>query len=181
MTLRRAALYIGGASLLVAWLASAASLSLSKQPRQMVHEPDPGKPQIEDLASTIQRQADRLRRRLAASPVLQQQARNPFAFRTVAARPSAQTPRALRPPSAPPVPAEPPEPALSMIGVAEQRRPQGLVRTAMLVTAGDELLMVGVGDTVLHRYTVTAINTDGVELSDSSTGRMRRLAMQFQP
>jgi hypothetical protein len=178
MTLRRAALYIGGASLLVAWFSSAASLSLQRHARTIAIEGDQPASHIEGLAAQVQQQSRRLRERLASAPLPQQPLRNPFTFRTVSPRPQAAPARRLQMAAA--APAEPPEPTLVLIGLAEQKRPQGLVRTAMIATERDELIMATVGDGVLQRYKVTAISEDAVELTDVATGRTRRLALQFE-
>jgi hypothetical protein len=179
MTLRRAVFYIGGASLLAAWFASAASVSLNRNPRQIARETDQTPSPIEDLALQVQQQAKRLRERLAAAPLPQEPARNPFSFRTLPPRPQPRAVRRVEAP-APIVPAEPPEPILMLVGVAEQNRPAGVVRTAMLETGGDQMILATVGEPVLHRYKITAISVDAVELTDLSTGRVRRLALQFQ-
>jgi hypothetical protein len=70
-------------------------------------------------------------------------------------------------------------PALALVGMAEQRKPEGIVRTAMIATESDDLIMAVVGDVVLTRYKVTAIGADAVELADLTTGLARRLALQF--
>jgi hypothetical protein len=176
MTLRRAAVYIGGASLLAAWFSSAASLSLNPNPRQIPREADHSR--VEDLALQVQEQTRRLRQRLAAAPMPQQPLRNPFSFGTIAPRPQGTVGRRVEP--APPVaPPEPPEPMLALVGVAEHAKPEGVVRTAMLETGADQMILAGVGESVLYRYKISAISVDGVELTDLSTGRIRRLALQL--
>ena len=177
MTIRRAALHIGGASLLVAWLASAASVSRQEP------EPVPPAPAIEPsvidgVAADVETQARRLKARLAAPAVSQPPTRNPFAFREVARR-AAQPP--VRPIELPILTAPEParvEPTMQLIGVAEQRKPQGLVRTAMLAVEGDQLIMAVVGDVVMLRFKVTAIDADAVELTEETTGAARRLVLQ---
>jgi hypothetical protein len=177
MSLRKAVFYIGGASLLAAWFASAASLSLNRNTGQAARETDQTPSPIEDLALEVQQQSKRLRERLAAAPMPQEPGRNPFSFRTVTPRPQARPVRRVETP-APIVPAEPPEPMLMLVGVAEQKRSEGVVRTAMLETGADQMILATLGEPVLHRYKVTAISVDAVELTDLSTGRIRRLALQ---
>lgn len=175
MTPRRAAAYIGALSLLAAWFASAAGVIWS--PRR------PG-PQARSVKGTsgdavafdVQAQAERLQRRLATAPTPQTPVRNPFTFH---ARP--RVPHEPRPPSVAPPEAAPiadPEPELSLIGIAEDKTPAGLVRTAMIVGAGDELVLAKVGQQVAGRYKVTAIGADAAELTDAATGRVRRLALR---
>ena len=57
-------------------------------------------------------------------------------------------------------PVIPEEPRLELVGIAEQRTPAGAVRTAMIATESNELLMAAVGAAVLGRYTV-AVDSDG--------------------
>src|SRR5687768_14446628 len=71
MTLRRATLYAGGASLLIAWFSSAASLSLDRnRPRPAAAVPDAAA-LTDGVAGHIQAQARRLRDRMAAAPLPQ--------------------------------------------------------------------------------------------------------------
>ena len=178
MTLRRAVLYIAGASLLAAWFSSAASLSLHRNRR--VANADHSAIPADRLPINMQAQAKRLKARLAAAPLPQQPVRNPFAFASASPEPRAGAVRRAEPPALAPVPIAPPEPSLSLIGVAEQKKGHGLVRTAMIATEADELIMAAVGDTLMQRYKVTAIGPDAVELTDLATGHIRRLALQFQ-
>src|SRR5215203_2586783 len=91
MTLRRATLYVGGGSLLVAWFSSAASLSLMRTPRRAFSETQSLAAPTDGVAATVQAQARRLRQRLATAPLPQEPLRNPFAF-----RPAPSTTPALR-------------------------------------------------------------------------------------
>ena len=176
MTLRRAALYVGGASLLAAWFSSAASLSLQRAERT-APPADVQSLSTEALAADVQRQARRLRERLASAPVPQRPFRNPFAFR--AAPPARARLAARRVELAPePPPLAPAEPVLLLIGIAERRLPAGIARTAMIATESDELIMATVGDAVLGRYTVTAVGPDTAELTEAATGRTRRISLQ---
>jgi hypothetical protein len=177
MTIRRAALYTGGGTLLVAWFSSAASMSLQWNPRPARTAKIDTVSPADDLAADMQAQTRRLRQRLASAPVPQPPLRNPFTFETVAPRPRAETVRRVEMPPSVAIPAEP---VLAMIGMAEDRRPQGVVRTAMIVTEGQDLIVAAVGDTLLQRYKVTAIGPDAVELADAVTGLVRRLALQYQ-
>jgi hypothetical protein len=176
MTLRRAVIYIGGASLLVAWFSSAASLTFQRHRPPVAAAPEPQ--QTENLALHVQAQSKRLKERLAAAPLPQTPARNPFVFgRITVAEPP---PRRAAAPAEPVLAEMPAEPALVLIGIAEQRVDGAVVRTAMITTAGDELIMVKVGDPVIQRYTVSAIGANLAELLDVTTGRLRRLTLQDQ-
>ena len=174
MTSRRAVAYIGGASLLLAWLAAASGDA--QRPRQ-VRAPAPAGDEavVQTLATDVQAQAMRLRHRLAAAPA-PRPVRNPFAFEM-------REPRAARraPPIAAPVVEAAPvpiEPVLMLVGIAEQNTATGLVRTAMISTDTDELLMMTEGQTIALRYRVAAIGADVVELTDVTTGATRRLSLQ---
>ena len=180
MTLRRATLYIGGGSLLVAWFSSAASVSLMRTPKRAFSEGQSVAAPTDGVAEAVQAQSRRLRQRLATAPLPQQPLRNPFAFRPApSASPSPVRVRAAAEPAAM-EPVIPEEPRLELVGIAEQRTPAGAVRTAMIATESNELLMASIGAAVLGRYTVAVIDGDGVTLTEVATGRTRRLVLQVQ-
>ena len=172
MTPARAATYLVGAILLAAWLASAAGVArphLAPVPRRSAESM-----QLDAVALTVQSQAARLRQRLAAAPILQAPSRNPFTFAArepVIVPAAAVRPRTLEAPvvANPPLP----EPALVLLGVAEQ----GSTRTAM-VGFGDELLMATEGQTLANRYRVAKVGADAIELVDLGTGATRRLFLR---
>ena len=134
---------------------------------------------LQTIATDVQAQAARLRQRLAVAPAPGEPLRNPFAFDTREARMRRHVAPVVTPASvvvdAPRVPAEP---ALSLVGIAEQQTPAGLVRTAMISTGGDDLLMVTEGQAVGLRYRVVAVGADAVELKNVGTGATRRLVLQ---
>jgi hypothetical protein len=171
----RAAAYIGGTTLLVAWLASAASVTrqtASPATARRVTEVV----QIDAIAADVQLQAARLRTRLKSAPALQAPLRNPFAFSRVAVP--------VRPAAAPRVAAAVhqeetlSEPPLELVGVAEQKADPGPKRTAMISAPGDQLFMVTEGQELAGRYRVSAIGADAVELLDVVSGARRRLALR---
>jgi hypothetical protein len=175
MTAKRAALYSGGALLLIAWLASAASLS-----RETSDDQPPPRP-VEtsgtaSLAAEVQAQTLKLKNRLASAPVPQKPTRNPFVFGT---KPEA-APRVSRSPqpAAVPVPDTPPVPAIELIGVAEQKTAERVSRTAIISALSGELFLVKEGDTVAARYRVAGVGADAVELIDLASGEARRLALR---
>lgn len=176
MTSRRAIAYIGGASLLLAWLAAASGEV--RRPRPVRVPSQPGDAAVlQTIASDVQAQAVRLRHRLATAPA-PSPVRNPFAFDVRDARVARRAPAPVHAAVIDDQPPAPPEPSLALVGIAEQHTETGLVRTAMLSTAGDDLLMVTEGQTVAARYRVTTIGTDVVELKDLTTGATRRLALR---
>ena len=177
MTIRRGAAYGGLFCLLAAWLASAASTTFTNQgstdgAAAVSSSPDP--PNLD-----FHGQAARLRERLAAAPVPQAPHRNPFLFER---SPERQAPvrraRELAPVGTAMTPLPVPEPALFLVGVAEDRGPQGPLRTAILTDDREGTFIAAVGDVVGGRYQVQAIGADAVELKDVSTGGVRRLALR---
>jgi hypothetical protein len=115
------------------------------------------------LASEI----SRLRDRLHPTTTPQQPARNLFQFNAAPAARAitgrAVTPEneaALLPPSAPPAVA-----AMTLIGIAEDPGPAGMIRTAIISGFG-ELFLARQGDAVTSRYRVANISSDVVELRD---------------
>lgn len=180
MTAKRAGGYVIVLALLAAWLASASGV-IGQPGRVSKTPPRSGDAIATDaIAFDVQAQAERLKQRLATAPVPQQPIRNPFVFYSRPAAPprAAEAPRPLPPASEPLIPDVPPEPELTLIGVAEEKKEQGIVRTALLSGPGEELLMAGVGQTVLGRYKVTAISSEAVELREMSTDRIRRLGLR---
>jgi hypothetical protein len=175
MSPTRAATYIGALSLFAAWLASAAGVIW--QPRAMPPPRTPAGSTIEPIAFDVQAQADRLHRRLSAAPVPRTPVRNPFVFSSRQPQERRTAPR-VAPPPVETAPVAIAEPELVLIGVAEQKTPAGIVRTAMIQGPAQELLMVKVGEMVAGRYKVTAIGADAIEMADSATGRIRRLALK---
>ena len=178
MTLRRATLYVAGGTLLVAWFSSAASMSLARNPRrapQVVTDTAPA----QTLAISVQTQANRLKERLAAAPLPQQPIRNPFAFRPAPELRVAPVSRAPVPvPTTAPTEMVIPDVPLLLVGLAEHRNGDGLVRSAAISSNGEDLIMADVGSVIVGRYTVTSIGSDAVEMKDGSTGRIRRLVLQ---
>jgi hypothetical protein len=177
MSFKRAAAYIVGGSLALTWLASAAGV------RQHVEVPPRQTPVettgTETLAADVQAQTERLKQRMAVAPVPQEPLRNPFSFAS-RERPRAQARREPAPVDPPPMPPMSVEPALELVGVAEHQSPQGLVRTAIISTLGEELFLVKEGETVAARYRVKAVGADAVELTDLVTGGIRRLILRDQ-
>ena len=177
MTPKRAAAYIGGASLMAAWLSSAAGV-VWQEPDASVDQPRPVQTAgTEMLAADVQAQAIRLRERLASAPAPLEPLRNPFAFAVREPRRVRGTTSPVAPPpaTAPPVLAEPP---LELLGIAEDQKPEGRVRTAILSADGSDIVMVTEGQVIGGRYRVAAIGADVVELLDLTTLGVRRLALR---
>jgi hypothetical protein len=178
MTPTRAAIYVGVASVLVAWLASAGGVS-----RHDAAPPGPSSRPVstsgtDTLGDEIRQQTTVLAARLAAAPAPRSSSRNPFTF--APARAAAPAALVLAPPDGPgdPLPVTVPEPRLELIGMAERANADGVVRTAMLLADGETLLMVTVGETIGSRFRVDAVTADAVEMSDLVRGGTRRLALR---
>ena len=177
MTLRRATLYIGGGTLLVAWFSSAASMSSGRNARrapQILDDSAPG----QSLALSVQAQTRRLKERLATVPVPPAPTRNPFAFGPGPER-VAPAPR-IGTPAPEPISAaiEVPDLPLMLVGLAEHRKDDVVLKSAVITSDGQDLIMAEVGTVLLGRYTVTSIENDAVEMKDSSSGRVRRIVLQ---
>ena len=174
MTPFRATTYMGVASVLVTWLASANGVSAPPDPSPPQTRPSVSATQA--LADDVQAQTARLRGRLAAAPAPRTPVRNPFAFAVRAERPALdKSGPATAIATTPALPAEPP---LQLAGIAEQETVGATVRTAMITADSDELFMLTVGGSLGGRYKVTAISSDAVELSDLVTGGTRRLTLR---
>jgi hypothetical protein len=75
-------------------------------------------------------------------------------------------------------PSAPPEPILSLIGIAEDQGPKGTVRTAIITGDADAVYVLIEGETLLDRYKVQAIGADAVELKEIASDTIRRLALR---
>ena len=177
MTTRRIVAYIVGATVLLAWLASAAGVP---PPQRSPRTPRPVTDEValDAIAADVQSQAVRLRQRMAAAPAPQTPLRNPFRFDVRDPAKLRAPTRGVRPASEPlpePGPADLP---LVLLGVAERKTGAGLIRTAIIGDDTEELQMVGEGQELAGRYRVIAVAAEAVELKDLLTGSMRRLALK---
>lgn len=174
MSPARVAASLGGATLLVAWLANAAAVPK----RAQIATPSPPKPEaaiLDSLASDVQSQAARLRERLAQAPAPVAPGRNPFTFHIRATTPPVA---AARRAAVDVVAAPAPDVQLTLDGIAEQRTAGAIVRTAIVTGPGDEMFLVTEGQILGGRYSVVTITPDVVELKDLTTGATRRLYLQ---
>jgi hypothetical protein len=176
MTGKRAAAYSGGVLLLLAWLASAAGLVRQRPTPEQTAQP------VETagttlLAADVQAQTARLKSRLASAPSPQNPVRNPFAFAEKETT-SKRARSAPIEPAAPPPVLEPAEPAIDLVGVAEDTTPTGIVRTAIISALSGELFLVKEGELIAGRYRVKTVGTNSVELNDQLSGSVRRLTLR---
>lgn len=180
MDASRLAVWIVGAAVSGAWLASAAGVTRQARVARAASRP-PEAVQFDALAAEVQAQTVRLRERLAQAPAPSATDRNPFTFYTEPARRRVAASTQTRSPieheaslSAP----EAREPVLELVGIAETTKPEGIVRTAMITGGYDDLIMVTAGQRILGRYDVISIQVDAVELKDVETGGTRRLVLR---
>ena len=176
----RLAAWIFGAAVCGAWLASAAGVTRAPRAPKVIQRTSDV--QLDVLASDVQAQAARLRERLAAAPAPSGADRNPFRFgpaHAVPRRASAPVTRPVAPP-APVMPAEldAREPSIELIGITESRKGNAVLRTAMIMSGANELLMAAAGQRVLERYEIVTVGPDAVELRDLTTGTLRRLVLR---
>jgi hypothetical protein len=176
MTAKRAAAYCGGGLLLLAGFSFAGALA-----RQTSGVPETAVPVqttgTANLAAEVQAQTSRLRARLAQAPARTEPLRNPFTFapREPLRRPN----RAVAEPAPLPEVALPPaEPAIELVGVAEDNTERGVVRTAIVSSLAGDLFLVKEGDKLAGRYSVKAVGADAVELIDTLTNATKRLALR---
>jgi hypothetical protein len=165
----------GVATITATWLASYAPVGRAVVPSPTV----PSVARTEIAAAEIQREADRLHARVAQVSAYRDPARNPFRFGAPPAAPRASRPEpAVTIEDLPDQPAaEPPTLRLTLAGIAEDRVGDEQVRTAIISTPSD-VLLVKVGDQVGGQFTVTAIDPDAVELVRVDTGATVRLALK---
>ena len=179
MTPKKAAAYLVLALLSAAWFASAVGMPPQSRPARTAPAPSTDDERLDALARDVQAQSSRLRERLAAAPAIQSPARNPFSFdRRVAPEGRRASRSVAAPPREPEPDPAPREPVLVLIGLAEQKIPEGIVRTAMISEDGEALHMATEGQRVAGRYVVVTVSADAVELKDETTGATRRLVLK---
>jgi hypothetical protein len=135
--------------------------------------------QTETVAAQIQQEADRLHARLAQVGAYRDPRRNPFQFN--ARRSARQAPRpepvvTIEDLADEPSPA-PPTLRITLAGIAEDTVGGEQVRTA-IVSTPDDVLLVKVGDAIGDQFTVAAIGADAIELVRTDTGATVRLALK---
>jgi hypothetical protein len=174
MTRQRAAALVLAIACVAAWWVAAARLRAPEaRLPPVVGAPKPAAP-----AALFDFEAQRARLEAAAVPVVRGR-RNPFAFggverddvgrATSSARRSSTT-VASAPEEAEPVP-------FTLVGIATRRGDDATSRVAVLSGRG-QLILAARGDTVASRYQVDAVGADVVELRDTLTGKVVRLALR---
>jgi len=163
-----------GATVLAGWLASTPPVGVVAN-----SPPAPSRSSraAASPSSDIVEQATRLQARIRRETAYVRPQRNPFQFE--AARPDAEAAAATGEPAlsdALPAPLINAAPSVTLAGVAEDPRQDGVERTAIL-SSPSGVLLVRVGDEVLGRYRVTAVDEGAVELLSLADGSTLRLSL----
>ena len=178
MSSRSAAVYGTCGVVLIACLAAANMPSQDSE----TGAPPPVRPAPvapDAIAADVQSQAARLHSRMADAPLPAAHVRNPFAFgERPMARRAASRAGGVDAPVAPEAVVTPSEPALLLMGIAEDTTPSGPHRTAIIGGEGDAIFMVTEGESFAGRYKVAKIGADAIELEDQTTKGYRRLALR---
>lgn len=175
MNLRRV-VWLGVSVLAVAsWMASASTSGI----RPPVAPLPPVKPGAVDRSmASLQTEIGRLHERLGptAAPT---RSRDLFRFTTRAPRRPIVAPDADAAIAAAStvVPQTPVRPSLTLIGVAEDVTPDGVVRTAIVSGLGD-VFLVKVGDTIRLQYRIEQVSGDAVQIVDTTTATTTTLALR---
>ncbi|MBS1819370.1 MAG: hypothetical protein JSU08_15670 [Acidobacteria bacterium] len=159
---------------LATWFASASTSGV--RPPAVPLPPARVSPLDMSMAS-LQSEVGRLHERLAPTIAptrsrdlfrFQERTRRPVS-RSLATRPVAEAAATTQAPA-------PPPPSLSLIGVAEDVTPDGVVRTAIVSGLGD-VFLVKVGDTIRDRYRVGPVSGDATQIIDLTTGTSTTIAL----
>jgi hypothetical protein len=181
MQVSRLAAWMFAGAVATGWLASAAGVNRPARPPRTTPQRSPETVALDNLVADVQTQAGRLRKRLETAPVPTAPFRNPFSFAERSAPVARQSRSAIAPAPTfvPPPPVAVPEPSLQLIGIAEKKVGDVVVRTAMLAPGdADSLIMATAGQKILGAYEVVTIGVDAVLLKDLTTGEMRTLVLR---
>jgi len=163
-----------GATVLAGWLASTPPVAVvANRPAA----PSRSSRATGSPSSDIVEQATRLQARIRRETAYVRPQRNPFQFQ--AARPAAEAAAAIAEPALStdlPAPVINVAPAVTLAGVAEDPRQNGVERTAIL-SSPTGVLLVRVGDEVLGRYRVAAVEGGAIELLSLADGSTLRLSL----
>ncbi|MEQ1728762.1 MAG: hypothetical protein ABL982_10300 [Vicinamibacterales bacterium] len=171
MDLRRVVWFGISVLALASWMASA-STSVVRPPVAPLPPVTPGA--VDRSMAALQSEIGRLHERLAptAAPT---RSRDLFRFTTRAPRRAVVAPPVAEAEAIVPVP--PVRPSLTLIGVAEDVTPDGVVRTAIVSGFGD-VFLVKAGDTIRLQYRVELVSGDAVQVVDTATAAATTLALR---
>ena len=164
---------VGAGAVLAAWFAGAATSGN----REAVDVAPIKSSPIDNRGAELATEVARLHERLRPTAVPRQPGRNLFSF-------ASRKTRAVAPIVAPSPPAlseatavRPVPVPLKLSGIAEDRVPGGVVRTAIISGRG-QLFLAKEGESVTDRYRVARISSEVVELTDLNDGSVLRLALK---
>jgi len=161
---------VGG---LAVWLAADA---LTGTRDAVLRTPERASP-IDARAQELAGEVARLHERLGPVSTPLQPGRNLFSFNVPRPRPEPVVKPVLSE-SLPVAPVVPPPPPFKLAGIAEDRGPDGPIRTAIISAPGQGPFLVKEGQNVTARYKVTRIAADVVELQDLGDHSVLRLALK---
>jgi len=161
---------VGG---LAVWLAADA---LTGTRDAVLRTPERASP-IDARGQELAGEVARLHERLGPVSTPLQPGRNLFSFNVPRPRPEPVVKPVLSE-SLPVAPVVPPPPPFKLAGIAEDRGPDGPIRTAIISAPGQGPFLVKEGQNVTARYKVTRIAADVVELQDLGDHSVLRLALK---
>jgi hypothetical protein len=172
MPLKRAAMIVGGSAALAAWLAAATTSGRRSNVELLPVKSLPVDRRGAELANEI----ERLHERLRPTTTPRQPARNLFSYAAPKGRPVAPAASVPRPALSEAAPVRPVPPPLKLSGIAEDTADGAVVRTAIISSRG-QVVLVKEGENV-DRYRVVKIGSEAVELNDLTDGSTLRLALK---
>jgi hypothetical protein len=166
---------VSGITVLAGWLAKDTGLY---RPIAGVAPPSSETPRVAAAVADVQREANRLHLRLQQAGGYHLPQRNPFRFHTppAAPQPSAARPGLSEPLERSELP-EPPTVRLILSGIAEDRVGEQVVRTAVISTPTDVLLLKE-GEQIGDQYKVDKIDAATIDLIRLSDGTSLRLSLR---
>ena len=171
MSPTRVALIAIGSALVATWL-TAATMTRQVEPLSGTAAPPQQAMAPSSASLGLAAEVQRLRARLGDAPVPRRAGRNPFEL-------GAPTVLLLPPPAPLSTSSPAAEPTLfgvTLAGIAEERTPDGPVRTAIVSMRG-EVMLVGEGGVVGTRFVAERIGPTDVELRDLEDGTVRTLVL----
>ncbi|MFB3854490.1 MAG: hypothetical protein ACE148_11785 [Vicinamibacterales bacterium] len=166
---------VGGVGIIAAWLAGSAG-ARSGLPRHVPPARDQPS-QFDPLIEEVRSHASRLERYRSEVPPPRRGGRDPFRF---ASRPQRQS-RAVPEPAGPTLVDSRPAAAyveLDLIGIAEDRQPDGKVRRIAVISGLGQLFLVEEGREFGGRFEVVGVGADAAAVLDRTTGEMKHLALR---